>query len=377
MSVEFIENLKRQWLAMIDAVADPLAIVSRDYRVLRLNRAYTEAAHAKLPSIPHYKGTRCYEVFAGRQTPCPACKLESAFTTNTSQSWMTDDLRTNRKIEVKVEPLPPDLTLGNTLSSNINTMAVVHYRDFTNTWLLQEKLAQADKLTALGTLASGVAHEINSPLAGILAFTQMLLSETAADDPHLSDLKEIEDAARKCRSIVESLLALGRSGISDKKSLVNVTESLASTLRLASPMLKKYRITLREQNTVPANEGLVWGHPVRLGQVFLNLVTNAVHAMRDTGGDLCINANLRDDRIVIDVIDAGPGIAPDVLPRIFDPFFTTKPTGEGTGLGLSIAYQICSDHFGTLSVVSQAGHGAHFTVELPLFRKQNAPQPLS
>jgi two-component system NtrC family sensor kinase len=353
----FVEDLKKQWMAMIDAVTDPLAIIDENFAILRQNRSYSESSSEPTLSITGFQGRKCYEVFADRSSPCPNCKLLEVSSTNQSLEWqIADEIRNGRSHIVRIHPL--EGVAG-------PKRFVVHYRDVTEFVALQDGLAHADKLAALGKLAGGVAHEINSPLAGIMAFTQMLLKEIEESDPHRGDLMEIEDAARKCKVIVENLLGFARQ---DKPADVfefNILDSLDSTLRLAKPMLRRAGVQLLYDRPTDVAAFGMQGRAGKIGQVFLNLITNAIQATGEHGGTLKISATCTDESVTLSFADNGQGMSAEIMKRIFDPFFTTKPIGQGTGLGLSISYAIVKQHGGRISVHSVPGQGTTFTIDLP------------
>jgi two-component system NtrC family sensor kinase len=353
----FLEDLKKQWMAMIDAVSDPLAIVDEDFSILRQNRAYLEACATDGLAITDLKGKRCYEVFAGRNSPCSHCRLHEVRQTGSSLEWQcSDELKVGRSHVVRLHPLqgPPG-----------HMRFVAHYRDVTESLALGENLAHADKLAALGKLAGGVAHEINSPLAGIMAFTQMLLKEIPSDDPHREDLEEIEDAARKCKVIVENLLGFARQDKPAEVFSFNVLDALESTLRLSKAVLKRAHVDVLYERPTNPESFQMNGRSGKIGQVFLNLMTNAIQAMGDRGGWLRIGAAADDASIRLTFEDNGPGMAPETMKRIFDPFFTTKPVGHGTGLGLSISYAIIKQHGGSITADSELERGSCFSIVLP------------
>ena len=353
----FVEDLKKQWMAMIDAVSDPLAIIDRNYQLLRLNRAYFDAAAPSGLAITDLQGRRCYEVFAGRESPCTHCRLHEALSTVSTVEWQCQDaLKPGRTHVVRLHPLK-GLAGG--------ARFVAHYRDVTESAALGEKLAHADKLAALGKLAGGVAHEINSPLAGIMAFTQMLLKELSTDDPHRGDVAEIEDAARKCKVIVENLLGFARQDKPAEVFTFNVLDTLESTLRLARAMMRRTRVELIYERPVDVEDFVMSGRSGKIGQVFLNLITNSIQAIGDQGGWIRISADAKPDAFFFCFEDNGSGMSLETARRIFDPFFTTKPVGQGTGLGLSISYAIVKQHGGAIEVRSVPGEGSSFTIRLP------------
>jgi two-component system NtrC family sensor kinase len=364
MNVEFVEHLKTQWMAMIDALEDPLVLIDQEYNILRQNLAYAEkAANPNHLDLKEFKGKKCYEEFAGRNAPCPDCKVLKSNKDKLRSTWISRQIFEGRDVEVRVLP--------NVDGDNDDSLIVVHYRDVTQQRALQESLARADKLGALGKLAGGVAHEINSPLAGIMAFAQMALREMKPEDPHRDDMKEIEAAAQKCKVIVEGLLGFARQDAPESVEVYDLVDSVQSTLRLARVMVLKERIDLRMN--LPEKQIFIEGSKGRIAQVLLNLVTNAIYAMRDGGGELEITVDESDDKVTLTVRDSGNGIPKENLKRIFDPFFTTKAVGEGTGLGLAISYSIVTQHRGKIQVESALGVGTTFTVELPKAHQLGQP----
>jgi signal transduction histidine kinase len=234
---------------------------------------------------------------------------------------------------------------------------------------LQARLAQTDRLTSLGTLAAGVAHELNNPLAYMLLNLDYLSAQLpksfASDHPELSGaLDHVRHGAERIRDIVGGLKTFSRPE-SERVSALDVTQVLEATLSMVAHELRHRGRIVKELTPTPR----VCGNEAKLGQVFLNLVMNAVQALpeRQTE-DNEIRVVVRPgaaDRVVVEVRDNGGGIDPDVLGRIFEPFFTTKPVGIGTGLGLAICHGIVTSMGGTISVESDVGQGSAFIVDLP------------
>jgi two-component system NtrC family sensor kinase len=249
--------------------------------------------------------------------------------------------------------------------------AVMSYRDITEERRLQQEVIQQEKMAAIGMLAGGVAHEINNPLGGILAFTQLLLRGEGKDENSElhRDLKEIENAAIRCKRIVADLLDFSRISKERERCTFDVNLLLEKVLPFISSEIRSLNVKLKLD--VAGDLPRVQGVPDRMQQVFLNLMTNACHAM-PKGGTLSVKtgANEDGDRVVVSVSDTGEGIPEDVLDKIFDPFFTTKKPGKGTGLGLSISYRIVKEHEGSIEVESKPGEGTAFTVSLPAAREE-------
>lgn len=230
---------------------------------------------------------------------------------------------------------------------------------------LHSQLLQAEKMSAVGRLAAGVAHEINNPLSGVLGFAQVLLREIPEENPWREDVMKIEEGARRCKKIVSHLLTFSRQEEFNLE-VIDIGEVIDSTLSLCENqiLLEKIRIIKEYGENLPM---LRIGVP-QMEQVFLNLITNAIQAMPE-GGELKISTRLRNrgDFVEISFADTGEGIKKEILPKIFEPFFTTREVGKGTGLGLSVSYEIVKRHNGTIRAESDGeGKGACFTVVLPV-----------
>lgn len=227
---------------------------------------------------------------------------------------------------------------------------------------MQARMAEADRLAALGRLAAGVAHEINNPLGGILSLTALTLEDMDPRAPDRENLEEVIRQTERCRDIVKGLLDFSRqseprTAPADLNSLIDATLALVEKQALFHNIEVVRRLAPDLPNVVVDES--------QIQQVFINIILNAVQAMQERGR-LVIETRLSGDRFVeAAIIDTGPGIPPEVHGRIFEPFFTTRKDGEGTGLGLAIAYGIMAKHGGTIEVESGPGSGATFIVRLP------------
>jgi hypothetical protein len=239
---------------------------------------------------------------------------------------------------------------------------VITVDDVTEQVRREEELKRREHLASIGLLASGIAHEVNTPLTGISSYTQMLLEHRRPDDPEYAILRKIEHQAFRAAGIASSLLNFSRQRDGDYQPL-DVAGMLGETVDLFQPHLRGRRVAL-ERRIEP---GLppVAGNRGRLQQVLMNLLLNAVDAMPQ-GGTVTVAASAGSGRVRIVVSDTGVGIPPEHLEKIYDPFFTTKPRGQGTGLGLSVSYGIVKEHAGTLTAESNPGEGSRFTVSLPV-----------
>ena len=236
----------------------------------------------------------------------------------------------------------------------------------------QEQLLQAGKLAAVGQLVSGVAHEINNPLAVIVGQAQ-LLSRRPLDPEHLQRVDQIRASAMQAARIVRELLTFV-SPRPREVTLVDLRDVIARILVLREDALRVGGITLVRE--IAGSVALVRGDASQLEQVLLNLVLNAEQALAGCPeGRIAVRLHAHEGRVRVVVADTGPGIAADALPRIFEPFFTTKPVGQGTGLGLSICYSIVQSHGGRLTAESGPGLGATFVVDLPAHDRATVGRP--
>jgi two-component system, NtrC family, sensor kinase len=262
-------------------------------------------------------------------------------------------------ISAKAEQMAPDKAL-----TAIHLLA----KDISQRQAMEKQLLLADKLSSIGQLAAGVAHEVNNPLGMILGYTQLLIRGEEAGTQRYEDLRTIEKHTRTCKTIVERLLNFARSTQTYREpgDIHQVIEEVVGLLKHSLELDNILLETDFDKGVPPL--------PLdkeKMRQVFMNLLVNARQAIGKQGRISVITRYLADRRAVsIQVIDDGCGIQPENLNRIFDPFFTTKATGEGTGLGLSVSYGIVQDHKGQILVNSEPGKGSIFTLILP----ESAPE---
>ncbi|MGB9604527.1 MAG: ATP-binding protein, partial [Bryobacteraceae bacterium] len=242
---------------------------------------------------------------------------------------------------------------------------VILFDDVTERSELERRLAQAEKLSSIGLLAAGVAHEVNTPLAVISTYTQMLARQVSDDPDKARLLEKITRQTFRASEIVNALLNFSRAAPGTFEE-VDLNRLIRETLLLLEHQLQQAGI--RVELELEEGLGRIMGDAGKLQQVFLNLFLNARDAM-DRGGVLRIKTAGEGKQVLVEVRDSGPGIPPEHLSRIFDPFFTTKPPRRGTGLGLSISYGIVREHGGQIEVESRPGEGACFRLAFPPARK--------
>ncbi|HXP85898.1 MAG TPA: ATP-binding protein [Bryobacteraceae bacterium] len=242
--------------------------------------------------------------------------------------------------------------------------------DVTDRAEMERRLVQADKLSSIGLLAAGVAHEVNTPLAVISTYAQMLAKQISGDVEKAPLLEKIARQTFRASEIVNSLLNFSRTSPTEF-AIVDLNKVARETLTLVEHQLTKGGVRF-ELALDPALKR-IRGNPGKLQQVLLNLFLNARDAM-ETGGTLSVRTSDGGGEVRLTVADTGSGIATENLPRIFDPFFTTKGARKGTGLGLSVSYGIVREHSGEIEVESRAGHGTRFVLRFPeVHRLKPAP----
>lgn len=350
-----VSRLQQYSEGIIESSPAGIAVLDRGGRIVTANQGFAELAGADRAALP---GIRLQEVLAVGSLPEPGMG----------------------PVEVELEPNgdgePRRLQVSTARFDRRGEggcIVVVH--DVTERAIMEAALKERDRLAALGVLAAGVAHEVNTPLTGISSYAQMLLHDTPPEDPRHDVLRKVERQTFRAARIVNSLLdfARNRAGEMGPVSLAGVVDDCLELLR---ERLTKRRIRVHWNATADAADGpeapaeldaVVHGETGELQQVVTNLLLNAHDAMEE-GGDLRLELE-RDDAAGVarlTVADSGSGIPPENLERIFEPFVTTKLGRGGTGLGLAISADIVRHHGGRLSVDSRPGEGAAFTLELPL-----------
>ncbi|MBF0376488.1 MAG: PAS domain-containing sensor histidine kinase [Desulfamplus sp.] len=269
--------------------------------------------------------------------------------------------------------------LNQTLEQKVAERTEIIVKNMNEKKEMEQQIAQADKLAALGELAAGVAHEINNPLGIILGYTQLMLKDKyLKNSDSYEDLKIIEKHVKNCKSVVSDMLAFSRKG-SVKQGVVNLNYVVNDVVKFLHNHsdFRNIEMTLELYNEGICSIGAcnVLGNEQELRQVVINLLINACHAVEKKGKvylkTALTNVQKGEDSEItckdaeIWVQDNGKGIKPENLSRIFDPFFTTKPVGQGTGLGLSVSYGIVKKHRGRIEVKSSENEGALFKVILP------------
>ncbi|MBW2018811.1 MAG: hypothetical protein JRI58_01140 [Deltaproteobacteria bacterium] len=237
----------------------------------------------------------------------------------------------------------------------------------------QQELLSVERLKAAGRLASEIAHELNTPLGGILMYSHLLLDDIPEGDPCWENVVKINKLAHRCKMIVRGLLNFSKQEKLEMRP-VDVNEILHSVIGFMEDHILFKRVSIQTHfdpalPRVPGDEN-------KLEQLFVNLIVNAGESIEGIGTLTLRTAfSLDTNRVRIDCSDTGSGITEENVGRIFEPFFTTKKRGKGTGLGLSISHGIVEQHGGTITVESRRGHGSTFTIFLPVAKEDSTLMP--
>jgi len=343
--------------SIIESINVGLLAVNLEGRVTRLNSALEEILNL---SRAQAVGKRVEELFSADFTDTLRQVLGN-------DRWRLKEIRNIYKIHTATstgQPLVLNIAIAPLQDSQEQTGALVVLEDVTSRVRLEEQLQQREKLSSIGLLAAGVAHEVNTPLTGVSSYTQMLLGMLPENDPKHALLLKVRRQAERATNIVNNLLNFSRTGDATEFSELDMSRVLDDTLQLLEPQLRGNQIEII-RNYDPESPA-VFGNSGKLQQVFTNLLLNARDAI-PTGGSIRISTipSSDDDSLTIEVSDSGTGIAPENVAKIYDPFYTTKGVGRGTGLGLAVSYGIVQEHSGHISVESTPGRGTTFRIILP------------
>jgi PAS domain S-box-containing protein len=344
-----IGESKRDLEAIFDGIQDQLSIQTPDYQILHLNRAVREAH-----PIPYEElvGKKCYEAYYQRTLPCEKCPAAITIETHKPASSTIKIKDGDTFLRIFSYPV---------LSEKGNLVSVIEYvQDITEELWLQEQLIRSEKLAGLGIFASGVSHEINNPLTGIIGMAEIALEEK--DPVRINNyLKDILECGQKIGEIVRGLSSYSKIAKKEGQTLVDLNEALENSLRMVRMVMKNHPVVIEQFQKVEKIEA-------NMGEIqlaFNHLITNAFQSMNGQGGRLTLSTRSLKNGMEVKVSDNGVGIPPKYLNQIFDPFFTTRDFGEGKGLGLNIAYRIVTKYGGSIHVESKEGVGTTFTLQFP------------
>ena len=342
--------------SIIESINVGLLAVDLEGRVTRLNSALEEILDL---SRAQAVGKRVEDLFSEDFTDTLRQVLGN-------DRWRLREIRNIYKIHTSTftgHPLVLNIAIAPLQDSLEQTGALVVLEDVTSRVRLEEQLQQREKLSSIGLLAAGVAHEVNTPLTGVSSYTQMLLGMLNETDPKHALLLKVRRQAERATNIVNNLLNFSRTGDATEFTEIDISRVLDDTLQLLEPQLRGNQIEIVRGYDPESPQ--VFGNSGKLQQVFTNLLLNARDAI-PAGGSIRISTMPSEDHsLMIEVSDSGTGIAPENVAKIYDPFYTTKGVGRGTGLGLAVSYGIVQEHSGHISVESTPGQGTIFRITLP------------
>ncbi len=350
---DLIRRGKEQWEATFDALTEGIALVDGQGRIQRANGAFAEIVGEPIRAV------------VGRHL-CHALFREHLA--------LEDLLDAAKRGERRAPVVRRSESLGRTLrvvaspvaDATPEAAAVVVVEDITDQKALEAQLIQSEKMAVVGTLVSGVAHELNNPLTSIAGLSEFLLEQPPGGEHEREHLRVINDQAERASRIVRNLLSFARKAPSEQAPL-DFGEVVQRTVLLMDYEMKQRGIAMA--TAIAPGLPPVVGNRDQLQQVVLNLLQNAGQALATLPAErprrIAVAVVAEADRVSLRVTDSGPGIAPEIASHIFDPFYTTKPPGEGTGLGLFLSYGVAEAHGGTLTVDSTPGQGASFLFTLP------------
>lgn len=345
--------------SLLATLEDGITVQDPDFKILYQNKVHTDKQGV-------HTGEYCYQAYQHRTTICDGCLLVQSFADGEVHRRETTAPCKNGVMHLEVTSSPMKDADGNIIAG------IESVRDITAQKKLEEQLRQSQKMEAMGTLAGGIAHDLNNILTPILGYSGLALTKLSAHDSLAADLQQVVKAAGRAKELVQQILTFSRQAHQEKKPLhphLVMTEAL-KLLRASLPST----ITIRQE--IPSDCGVIMADPTQLHQIIMNLCTNAYHAMQETGGVLGVglakitieqaSSELAPgDYVVIEVSDTGCGMDDKTLTHIFEPYFTTKAKGKGTGLGLSVVHGIVKSYQGHITVHSQPDKGTSFLVYLP------------
>jgi two-component system NtrC family sensor kinase len=357
-TVVLVSVAKRQWERTFDAISEALMILDEDYIIRRANLALADELGT---AIQRVVGRRCYEVRSESPQalqgspgqPCDGCPVAEAQQARAAKDGEVRAKEGGQTFILRAFPL---------LDEEV-PLTVCSYHDVTEEREMTRQLASAEKLAAIGRLAGGVAHEINNPLGGILAFAQILQREDVTAEERKDYIGEIERSALRCKAIVESLLRFSRQAPQIKRKVLSINDVVRDAIRIAAQKTAG-RPGIRLRLSLADNLRPVLGDVNQLQQVVVNLLGNAMDSM-PAHGDIDVSTSAQDPDVLLRIADRGSGIAQEHMANLFDPFFTTKEEGKGAGLGLAVSYAIIQEHGGRITAFNRPAGGAEFVVALP------------
>ncbi|MDL1909836.1 PAS domain-containing protein [Chloroflexi bacterium CFX6] len=350
-----ILNSRNTLRTFFDNIPSSVFIIDRSYNIVAINKHRSERL-GKQPQ--ELVGEKCYEKLRGNSSPCADCLIMDSLNGMPTVRTM-NEVGPNGTLthwEITTAPIRED-------DDGIDRV-IVFEEDVTEKWILEANLIHAEKMASIGQLAANVAHEINNPLAAIIANAQLLLRDLSdADEDIIDALKLIETAGDRAAKIVNNLLDSARREKHYEFEEISLNKTIEDAISLLRHEINKRSISIkldlaREMPPILANKNQLKG-------VWINLVNNAMDAIASKRGRISISTRYENRDFVVVVSDNGRGMSPEHQEHVFEPFYTTKEPGKGTGLGLSVSLQAIKEHHGDIQFESAPGKGTKFVVILP------------
>ncbi len=366
---------------IIDSFPESLVVINLDYTVALSNQHAKQQAQSALISEPitchqllHHSAHPCAE----HTHPCPLRSVIQNKTTVTMEHTHSNAHGKPTIVEIIAAPI---------FANNGEVVQIIEScRDITTRKRMEERVAQMQKMDAIGTLAGGIAHDFNNILAAMMGYTELSLFEAQPDTSLSVKLNRILTAGKRAKDLINQILTFSRRKSVELKA-VRLQPIILETLNLLRASIPAF---IEFHQELHAHTGVIMADPTQIHQILMNLCTNAAHAMRDNGGRLLValepcdyspattlgDLNLPEGPYLrLSVSDTGHGMDAKTLERIFEPFFTTKAVGEGTGLGLAAVHGIVKQIGGVITVESKPGIGSTFTIYFPHMETEVLEQP--
>lgn len=357
---ELLRESETKYRSMMEAMDDAVYICSNDFRIKYMNSALIKIIGYDATGEP------CHKVLHGLEEKCPWCVHDKVMAGRSVKTEVVSPMD-NRIYHVSNSPI---------FHANGEISKLTIFRDITETKKIEERLLQSQKLEAIGSLAGGIAHDLNNILFPISGLAEMLLDEIPPYSPAYESIDQIHKSAQRGSDLVKQILTFSRQS-NPQKMPIRIQPILKEVLKLFRATIPAH-IEITSQ--IISECGMISADPTQVHQILMNLITNAFHAVEKSGGAIHIELKetalerdgLLDNSIqpgrfaCMAITDTGVGMDQNMIDKIFDPYFTTKEQGKGTGLGLSVVHGIVKEHGGMITVTSEAGKGSRFQVYLPV-----------
>jgi len=350
-----ILNSRNTLRTFFDNIPSSVFIIDRSYNIIAINSHRSERIGRQPQDLV---GEKCYEKLRSNSAPCAQCRIMESFNGIPS-------VRTSREVgpndsfvhwEITTVPIREE--------DNVIDRVIIFEEDVTEKWVLEANLIQSEKMASIGQLAANVAHEINNPLAAIIANAQLLIRDLSqADEDIIDSLKLIETAGDRASKIVSNLLESARREKHYEFDEISLNETILDAVSLLRYEINKRAISVKLN--LAKNMPNIFANKNQLKGVWINLLNNGLGAIESKRGKISISTRYENKEFKVIFSDNGKGILPEHREHIFEPFFTTKEAGKGTGLGLSVSLQAIKEHHGDIELESTPGKGTKFIIILP------------